>query len=94
MESLSAVFVEYDENGENRSLTFDLQTTDALADTVVVSQFSENPFPMPILGQSTRIRVRVEIGDVTRHFSATVRVLSNPFAGRHFAFLTYGSSGQ
>ena len=73
---------------------FDLQTTDTPINAVVVTQFSENPFPEPILGQSTQARIRVESDGRTRYFSVVVRLLDNPFGPRRFAFLTDSSGGQ
>ena len=94
LSTLSHVFVEHDENGANRAHTFDLHATeDAIAD-VVVTQFAENPFPHPSIGESSQARIRVEWTDGTiRYFTTTIQFLTNPFGGRLFAFLTEQASG-
>jgi hypothetical protein len=93
--TLPHVFVEHDEEGGNRSLTFDLHLTEDVISDVLVTQFVESPFPYPAIGEASQARIRVEWDDgTTRHFTATVQLLSNPFEDRLFAFLTEEAGGQ
>jgi hypothetical protein len=93
-DTLPYVFAELNDEETDPGPGFDLQTTDTPINAVVVTQFSENPFPEPILGQSTQARIRVESDGRTRYFSVVVRLLDNPFGPRRFAFLTDSSGGQ
>ena len=63
--------------------------------TAVFPRIADNPFPVPYLGQETRILFRIECCDEPpRVFMATVRMSDNPFEGPVFAFLTERETGR